>query len=142
MKRTTREFKMPLTPITKETFERQGWKYVEAEEGMSGMSMMGGDFDEFQLDYYYKLPLPKIREDEFAPYLASNYISETPLLREMGIPSGQFIVSIEDMDGLGTCRYEEEIEVLYRALTGFDIYDNIQIEHQDPSTAIFKVVPS
>lgn len=133
------EFRMPLTPITKETFERQGWKYVEVEDSGIGFSMDDGDMISGGMDYYYILNLPKNRDDEFASCLISNLESERHMLHEMGVPPGQFVVTMGDTDGLGLCRCEEEIEVLYRALTGYDIYNNVPLP--ETNETIWKVVP-
>jgi hypothetical protein len=35
----------------------------------------------------------------------------------MGLLPGQYYIEIMDMDGLGFCTTEEELEILYRALT-------------------------
>ena len=132
------EFKMMLTPITKETFERQGWKYVEAEDIRTGFSMEDGDMMEGMIDYYYVLNLPKNRNDEFANCLISNLESERIMLYDMGVLPGQFVVTMGDTDGLGLCRCEEEIEVLYRALTGYDIYDDVPLPPTNET--IWKVI--
>jgi hypothetical protein len=138
MKKNITEFKMPLTPITKETFERQGWKYIENEDSSMGFS--NSEFQEFTNDYYYKLNLPKFRDDAFAPAMVSNTLSERYMLKEMGIPVNQFIVSIENLDGLGMCKYEEEVEILYRYLTGYDIDDETMNNiNDDQSNIIFKI---
>jgi hypothetical protein len=36
----------------------------------------------------------------------------------MGLNQGQYFVEMLDTDGLGFCTTEEELEILYRALTG------------------------
>ena len=43
------------------------------------------------------------------------------LLKEMGLPEGTFFVELMDWDGLGYCQSEEDIEILYKALTGKDL---------------------
>ena len=116
-----KEVKLPMTPITAETFERQGWKKIAGGDG----------FDEDEMDengqhYYYVLPLPKFRDDEFAPMLVSNSTDEMMLLKELGLKKGQFFIEIMDMDGLGWCGSEEELSILYNALTGDDIEENLE----------------
>ena len=54
-----REVKIPLTPITEETFFRQGWTKVTGADGFDDESEEGGH-------YYYTLPIPKDRDDEYA----------------------------------------------------------------------------
>jgi hypothetical protein len=39
------------------------------------------------------------------------------------LPTGSYILEIEDMLGLGFCDSEEQLEILYRALTGEEIED-------------------
>ena len=111
-----KEVKLPMTPITDQTFERQGWTKVNTSEGGDGE----GD------SYYYTLPLPKDRDDEYAPFLASNSTDEGLLVKEIGLKPGQFFIEIGDMDGLGFCTSEEELDILYGALTGEDIEENLE----------------
>ena len=130
-----KEIKLPTTPITEETFMRQGWErhsvgdaYIEDDEDDT---FFDEDADEDDEDYkedgeikeafYYSLNLPKDRDDEYSFMLVSNATDELGLLKEMGLKPGQFFIEIADMDGLGFCSTEEELEVLYRALTGEDI---------------------
>ena len=101
----------PLTPITEETFERQGWEMnVDKEED--------GDYNESSEYYYFTLPLPKDNPDENAPVLISSCNDD---YQDLGIKKGEYFVEIEDMFGLGICTSEEEIEILYRALTKSEI---------------------
>lgn len=89
------------TPITEETFERQGWdKHVEESEE--------GDF------YYFTLPLPKNNPDPDSPILISSTNYESELL---GLMSGNYMVEIADFFGLGSCYTEEELDTLYYILT-------------------------
>jgi hypothetical protein len=132
------DFKFPLTPITKETFERQGWLKVNSSDDTS--STYEDDDNEvtdgFLPDYYYRLNLPKNRDDDYAPCLVSNSISERYIMKnELNINQNHFLVKIDDMDWLGLCRYEEEVEALYKLLTGDDIYDVIE-ELENPSIEI------
>jgi hypothetical protein len=114
-----REVKIPLTPITEETFERQGWEKVDANDGF------GDEENNSSEAYYFILRLPKDRDDEFAPVLVSNSTDEGLLVKEIGLKPGQFFVEIGDMDGLGFCSSEEELDILYSALTGDDIEENL-----------------
>ena len=115
-----KEIKLPMTPITEDTFIRQGWKKVEAGDGMND------DGDDEGGHYYWILPIPKFREDEFAPLLVSNATDEQLMLKEIGLKPGQFFIEISDMDGLGFCSSEEELDVLYSALCGEDIEENLE----------------
>lgn len=92
----------PYTPITEETLERQGWIMLVDKEQ---------DGDEF---YYWVLPLPKDNPDENCPVLITSANDE---YSDLGLEKGQYIVEIDGMFGLGGCTNEEELEVLYRALT-------------------------
>ena len=99
----------PLTPITEETFERQGWEMnVDKEEG-----------DDTSEEYYYfTLPLPRDNPDQNAPVLISSCNDD---YADLKIKKGEYYVEIEDMYGLGLCMSEEELEILYRALTKSEI---------------------
>lgn len=113
-----KEILMPLTPLTDETFIRQKW-----EKHFVGDQLEFDDEDDV-LDmkpedvYYYTLPLPKHRDDEYTPRLVTNSTDETGLLKDMGISPGCFFVEIMGTDGLGHCMSEEELEILYMVLTG------------------------
>jgi hypothetical protein len=111
-----KEIKLNMTPITEKTFERQGWNKISVGDGES----TEGD------DYYFTLALPKNRDDDFAPMFVSNATDEGLLLKELGLKPGQFFIEIMDMDGLGFCGSEEELDVLYSALTGEDIEENLE----------------
>ena len=126
------EIKLPLTPITEETFIRQGWRKCDVNEPL--FEEFGEDEDEMEDDeieepmekpeaiaWYYTLALPKDRTDPYCPRLVSNATDESGLLKEMELPEGTFFVELMDNDGLGYCETEEEIEILYRALTGKDL---------------------
>lgn len=115
-----KEVKLPMTPITEATFVRQGWKKIEAGDGMDED---GNDEDGH---YYWALSIPKYRDDEFAPMLISSSTDEQLLLKEIGLKPGQFFVEIMDMDGLGFCSSEEELDILYSALCGEDIEENLE----------------
>jgi hypothetical protein len=94
------------TPITETTFQTQGWeKHIEEEDEYS----------------YWTLPLPKDNPDGDTICLISSADIDA---EDLGLAEGAFIVSIYDYNGLGVCNCEEEIEILYRALTGDDIYDD------------------
>ena len=96
------------TPITEATFKRQGWeKFVEND-------------DDEQL-VYWTLPLPKDNPDGHLFCLISSIDVDW---EEMGIQEGQYVVELYNYGSLGYCKYEEEVEDLYFALTGEDIYDD------------------
>ena len=96
----------PYTPITEETFERQGWLRFEDKED---------DGDAF---HYWILPLPKDNPDDKCPVLISSADDE---YSDLGLEKGQYMVEIDGMLGLGMCRNEEEVEILYKALTRTEI---------------------
>ena len=104
--------KLKPTPITEETFRRQKWqKHLTEDE-----SRVDYD-DEVESPYFFILPIPKERRDRYTPFLVSNSSDELEALRTMALQPGQYFVEIMDMDGLGFCTTEEELEILYRALT-------------------------
>lgn len=118
---------LPLTPITDETFLAQGWQRVELNgsdnDYYSGYDDEDDDDDFIDGDYYWVLNLPKSRIDEYASQLVSNRLSEREILAvDLRLRPNEYVVQIDEMEGLGFCKYEEEIEVLYKALTGEDIY--------------------
>ena len=135
----TKEVKFPLTPITEETFERQGWRKCDVNEPLFEELGEGLDdfFDEMEDDeikepeepmekteaiaWYYTLAIPKDRNDPYCPRLVSNATDESGLLKEMELPEGTFFVELMDWDGLGYCQSEEDIEILYKALTGTNL---------------------
>lgn len=95
------------TPITVTMFKAQGWTKVN-------------DDDEGTKFYYWILPLPKDNPDDEAPVLISSANDE---YSDIGIPKGHYVVEIDGFNGLGFCDSEEAIEILYRALTGKEVYD-------------------
>ena len=124
----SKEFKLPTTPITEKTFIRQGWEKSYIGDRYINDEGFEEDAEEFEEEtdedeaYYWTLPLPKSRrEDPYAIVLTSNATDELGVVRELGLQSGSYIVEIFDSDGLGLCTNEEELEVLYRALTGEEI---------------------
>jgi len=132
-----KEYKLPLTPITEETFIRQGWRKCDVNEPLFeefGEESDDEFFDEIEGDemeelsdaseaiaWYYTLAIPKDRNDPYCPRLVSNATDESGLLKEMGLPEGTFFVELMDWDGLGYCQSEEDIEILYKALTGTNL---------------------
>lgn len=108
----------PETPITEETFEKQGWLRIEESEEDDEDDEDGGAPYEY---YYYVLPLPKDNPDEECLVMISNCNDES---KELGLPKGHYYVELEDLNGLGFCKSEEELEILYRALTGREIYED------------------
>jgi hypothetical protein len=101
----------PYTPITEETFERQGWEMIVENE----VSTETGELDEF---YYWVLPLPKDNPDEQSPVLMSSANDDWETLN---IEKGEYMVEVDGTNGLGLCTNEEELEILYRALTRREI---------------------
>ena len=128
----SKEFKLPTTPITEKTFIRQGWeksyigdRYIDDEGFEEDAEEFEDDEEDVEDDaYYWTLPLPKSRKDDpYAVVLTSNATDELGVVRELGLQNGSYVVEIFDSDGLGLCTNEEELEVLYRALTGEEIED-------------------
>jgi len=122
-----KEIRLPETPLTEETFERQGWKkhFVDEQENFFNL-----DKDEEEVDdednrpYYFTLPLPKDKRDKYRPYLVSNSTDETRALKQAGILPNCFFIEMMGTEGLGFCTTEEELEVLYYALVGDSIEEN------------------
>ena len=128
----TKEVKFPLTPITEETFIRQGWvkcdvneplfeEFGEGENEMEDEEMEEPMEKPEAIAWYYTLAIPKDRTDPYCPRLVSNATDESGLLKEMELPEGTFFVELMDWDGLGYCQSEEAIEILYKALTGTNL---------------------
>ena len=103
----------PFIPITEKTFERQGWEKITETEHEDEED--GGESSTFS---YYILPLPKDNPEDEAPVLISNADDE---YSQLGLKKGEFVVEIADFFGLGLCTTEEELEILYRALTKMDL---------------------
>ena len=123
---TEDHIEFPETPITEKTFETQGWLRVdEAEGGFFDDDEENDDEDtdggESVTYYYFVLPLPKDNPDSECKMLISNCNDE---YKDIGLPKGQYYVELENMNGLGLCQSEEQIEILYRSLTGRDIYED------------------
>lgn len=125
-----KEIRFPETPITEETFERQGWKkhFVDEDDGFFDTGRIDDDEDteddiikDEERHYYFTLPLPKDVRDKYRPYLVSNSTDENKALKETGVGPGCFFIEMMGTDGLGFCTTEEELEVLYYALTGDSI---------------------
>lgn len=118
-----KEIRFPVTPITEETFKRQGWERHSVVEFMdnSGSSKKTQNKAEKDDSFFWTLPIPKDRDDQHSPMLVSNMIDEVSALKDFGLKTGQFFVRIMDMDGLGLCLNEEELEILYMALTDENI---------------------
>ena len=100
------ETEFPYNPITEETFERQGWEMVVDNDIDED-----GELDEY---YYFILPLPKDNPDENSIVLISSANDDYKTLE---IEKGEYHVEINGSYGLGRCESEEELDVLYRALT-------------------------
>jgi hypothetical protein len=117
-----RKPKLKLTPITEETFKRQGWvKHSVEDMEMFDEPQYKKDNDEDAEDedepYFFTLPIPKNRIDRYAPMFVSNVSSDLEELKNMGLKPGQYFIEMLDMDGLGFCSSEEELEILYKSLT-------------------------
>lgn len=117
-----KEIKLPLTPLTDETFIRQGWtKHIITDSIMMEDEEDTTQYGDDKEAYYYSIGLPKDRNDEYTPRLVSNATDEVGLLKDMGLSPGTFFVEIAGTEGLGCCTSEEELEILYRALTSTDL---------------------
>ena len=62
-----------------------------------------------KINYVYPL-----RDTKYVCYLCNQKIK--------GLEKGQYVVEISELNGLGFCTSEEEIEVLYEMLTKQSIY--------------------
>jgi len=114
-----RKVRLHATPITEETFKRQKWKKHLSENFDFNQPMTKEEESEDDdSPYFFSLSIPKDRVDRYAPHLVSNSSEELEALRNMGLKQGQYFVEMLDTDGLGFCTTEEELEILYRALTG------------------------
>lgn len=98
---------VPETPITTATFKAQAWEKKEETLGEETFN-------------YWALPLPKDNPDDEAPCLISSADDEW---EELGLQEGFFVAELYQFNGLGYVESEEEIEILYRVLTGKDIYE-------------------
>ena len=116
-----RTAKLRATPITEETFIRQGWKKYLAEDFNSVDDVYENIDDEAEDDdegpFFYTLPLPKGTLAKYAPMLVTNATDEVEELEALGLKPNQFFIEMLDTQGLGFCATEEELEILYRALT-------------------------
>jgi len=111
--------RLHATPITEETFKRQRWKKHLSEDYDIHQPMDKEEEEENEnKPYFFTLSIPKDRVDRYAPHFVSNSSDELEALRSMGLQQGQYFVEMLDTDGLGFCTTEEELEILYRALTG------------------------
>lgn len=115
-----REIKISMTPITEETFKRQGWQKYHDNEDLFNDDDEKRETDE-EAPYFFVYPIPKERKDPHTPMFVSNINNEYGALKDLGLKPGQYFVEIMDMDGLGLCCSEEELEILYKALTGDSI---------------------
>jgi len=97
------------TPITDETFEKQGWERnnIKGEDGE----------DDY---YYWSLPLPKDNPDKNAPSMISICNDQW---EEVGLKKGEYTAEIMNFSGLGWCDSEEDIEIVYNAITREELYD-------------------
>ena len=96
---------IPQTPITEETFKKQGWTKEQENNEMEEI-------------YQFVLHLPKESKDPYGLCLVST--SNKDKIR--GIEKGCYVVQLLDCGGLGQCTTEEEIEILYKILTKKSIY--------------------
>ena len=118
-----RKVKLQVTPLTDATFERQGWsKHIAADyDGIGDFFENREDLDsdeDIDTAYFWTLPIPEERTDKYAPRFVTNTSDDNEELINMGLKPGQYFVEILDFDGLGFCTTEEELEILYKALTG------------------------
>ena len=98
--------KLRGTPITQETFKKQGWT-EEKEEDIKGNTYS-----------FWICALPKHSRDPYTPC----FISSPSNQKLKALNEGEFIVELNELGGLGLCQTEEEIEVLYEMLTKQSIY--------------------
>jgi hypothetical protein len=118
-----RKVKLQVTPITDSTFERQGWvkhlsnDYDSVNDFFEDREDIDAD-EELDEPYFWTLPIPKERTDNYAPRFITNSSDDNIEVVNMGLKPGQYFVEIMDFDGLGFCTTEEELEILYKSLTG------------------------
>lgn len=117
---------LKLTPITEDTFKRQGWM----QHNLSDLFEKDDSKTDSKTEHcFYTLPIPKSRKDIYAPNFISNSTDQIDLLKEIGLKPNQFFIEIMNMDGLGFCASEEELEVLYQFLTGKHIEETDKNEN-------------
>ena len=105
----------PYTPITEETFQRQGWEKVEERDRED-------EKDEWNYYHYYVLPVPKDSPDENALQLVSSANDD---YKDLNIKKGEYAIELDGLFGLGICFSEEELLILYKALTKQEIEPDI-----------------
>lgn len=114
--------KLRATPITHETFVRQGWKKHLADNFNSIEDVYEHNDDEAEDGdegpFFYSMALPKNSFDKYVPLLVSNASDEIPELKALGLSEGEYFIEMLDTSGLGFSSTEEELEILYKALTG------------------------
>ena len=118
-----RKIRLQATPLTDETFKRQGWsKHLSNDYNGTGDFIENREDleenEELDKPYFWTLPLPKERNEKYAPRFVTNSSDDDMELVNMGLKPGQYFIEILDFDGLGFCTTEEELEILYRSLTG------------------------
>ena len=99
---------MKETRITEATFKKQGWDKIVEED------------DDEEL-VYWVLPLPKDNPDGNIFGLISSINLDW---EELELKEGEYIVELLNYGSLGFCETEEQIEILYEALTGESIYED------------------
>lgn len=97
------------TLITDSTFKTQGWEHNSEDDGTGEKYI------------YWTLPLPKDNPDGDSICLISTGKDDWA---DMGIPKGSYLVNLNGYNSLGECDTEEKIEILYKAMTGRDIYED------------------
>ena len=106
----------PYTPITEETFERQKWDRIEDFEEVDD------EKDKPKKFHYFTLPIPYDTPDENAIQLVSSANDE---YKELNLKKGEYAVELDGFYGLGICFSEEELMILYKALTKKDLEPDI-----------------
>ena len=100
------------TPITKKTFKHQNW--IQCTDVVNDVDIE-----------YWILPIPIDNPDDMATYLISSLEDDAVVLE---LDSGEFIVEMFGLNGLGTCSSEEQIQLLYFALTGTDLIETLSLK--------------
>lgn len=118
-----RTVKLRATPLTDETFERQGWKKHSTDDYQSIDDLYENIEDSDEDDtsdspYFYSLKIPKNDLAQYTPMLITNASDEVEELEALGLNEGEYFIEMLDTNGLGFCATEEELEILYKALTG------------------------
>ena len=85
-----RKVKLQVTPLTDETFIRQGWsKHISNDYKGTGDFMENREDveegDELDKAYFWTIAIPKERTDKYAPRFVTNSSDDELELKNMGV---------------------------------------------------------